>query len=81
MTQYNVGAPMVRLGIDVMGPLPETETGNKYVLIIMDYFSKWPEAFPMPNQEAITVAEILVKEVVCRFRVPKRQSLQVCCLQ
>ena len=31
----------------------------------MDYFSKWPEAYALPNQEATTVAEALVKELVC----------------
>jgi len=61
---------MERLAVDVMGPLPETEAGNKYLLIAMDYFSKWPEAYPLPNQEAVTVAEVLVKELVCRFGVP-----------
>ena len=52
------------------GPLPVTEAGNKYLLIAMDYFSKWPEAYPLPNQEAVTVAEVLVKELVCRFGIP-----------
>ena len=37
---YNVGEPMERVAIDVLGPLPETESGNKYILIAMDYFSK-----------------------------------------
>ena len=60
---------MERLGVDVMGPLLETEAGNKYLLIIMDYFSKWPEVFPMPNQEVRTVADILFKEVICHFGV------------
>ena len=36
----------------------------------MDYFSKWPEAYALPNQEATTVAEVLVKELVCHFGVP-----------
>ena len=36
----------------------------------MDYFTKWPEAYPIPNQEATTVAEVLVKELVSRFGVP-----------
>ena len=36
----------------------------------MDYFTKWPEAFSLPNQEAVTVADVLVKEYVCRFGVP-----------
>ena len=42
---------------------------NKYLLIAMDYFSKWPEAYPLPNQEAITVAKVLVNEFFCRFGI------------
>ena len=61
MVQYNVGAPMERIAVDVLGPLPELESGNKYLLIVADYFSKWTEAFPMRDQEATTVAEILVQ--------------------
>ena len=66
MAQYNVASPMERLAVDVMGPLPVTESGNKYLLIAMDYFSKWPEAYALPNQEATTVAEVLVKELSFR---------------
>jgi len=40
---------MERVAIDVLGPLPETNQGNKYILIAMDYFSKWPEAYALPN--------------------------------
>ena len=70
MKMYNVGAPMERVAIDVLGPLPLTEKGNKYLLIAMDYFTKWPEAFAIPNQEATTVAKVLVEEFFCRFGVP-----------
>ena len=65
MAKYNVGSPMERIAIDVLGPLPVTGAGNKYILIVADYFTKWVEAFPMANQEASTV-----REVVCRFGVP-----------
>ena len=36
----------------------------------MDYFSKWPEAYAIPRQDAEMVAEVLVNEFVCRFGVP-----------
>ena len=70
IAKYNVGSPMERIAIYVLGPLPITETGNKYILIVADYFTKWVEAYPMPNQEATTVAELLVREFISRFGVP-----------
>ena len=36
----------------------------------MNYFTKWPEAYPLQNQEAYTVATILLREFVCRFVTP-----------
>lgn len=70
MKQYNVGAPFERIAIDVAGPFPTTTSNNKYILVAMDYFSKWPEAYAIPNQEASTVAQVLVDNLVCRFGVP-----------
>ena len=70
MAQYNVGAPMERLAADILGPLPVSDSGNKYLLIVAGYFTKWTEAFPIQNQEASTVAEKIVKEVVSQFGVP-----------
>ena len=67
---YNVGAPWERIAIDVAGPFPVTDDGNKYIVVIQDYFTKWPEVFAIPNQEATTVAKKVVEEVVCRYGAP-----------
>ena len=67
---YSTGEPMERVAIDVLGPLPETDRGTKYILIAMDYFSKWPEAYALPNQEAVTIADVLVSQFFTRFGVP-----------
>ena len=67
---YNVGAPMERVAMDIMGPLPQSDRGNKYVLVISDYFTKWTESYAIPNQEAATVARVFVEEFVCRYGVP-----------
>ena len=72
LKQYNVGAPFERIAIDIAGPFPVTKDGNKYILVAMDYFSKWPEAYAIPNQEAVTVAQVLVDNLICRFGVPWR---------
>lgn len=70
MRQYNVGSPFERIAIDVAGPFPETGHGNKYIVVVMDYFTKWVEAYALPNQEAATIADVMVKEFVSRFGVP-----------
>ena len=70
MQQYNVGAPMERIALDALGSLPQSATGNRYIVMIADYFTKWPEAFAVPNQEATTVANLLVREFVCCCGVP-----------
>jgi hypothetical protein len=71
MHQYNVGAPFERVAIDIAGPFPQSDRGNRYFLIAMDYFTKWPEVYPIPDQEASTVADALVTDFFCRFGVPR----------
>ena len=41
-----------------------------YILVVADYFTRWTEAYPIHNQEAIIVAKRLVNEFICRFGVP-----------
>ena len=54
-----------------MGPLPETPTGNKHLLVVCDYFSKWVELLALPDIRAETVAERLVEDVFSRFGMPE----------
>ena len=65
-----VGAPLDRLGTDLLGPLPVTPRGNKYILTITDYFTTWVEIFAVPDQTAVTCAQTMLNEVVCRFGCP-----------
>jgi len=67
---YNVGSPFERLQVDILGPLPTTTSGNKYLLVFVDCFTKWVEAFPLRNFRAKKVAEIFVNQVVSRHGVP-----------
>ena len=70
MKQFNVGEPMERIAIDIMGPLPVTQNGDKYIMVVADYFTKWTEAYAIPDQTAETVAAVLVEEFICRFGTP-----------
>ncbi|XP_046846581.1 uncharacterized protein LOC124440270 [Xenia sp. Carnegie-2017] len=64
------GYPLERIAIDILGPLPVSTNGNKYIMVVGDYLSKWTESYAIPNQEAYTVAEKLVNEFICRFGAP-----------
>ena len=66
------GYPLQIVCVDIMGPLPETDQGSKYVLVAVDYFTRWVEAYGIPNQEAMTVARKLVDEMFCRFSPPEQ---------
>ena len=52
-----------------MGALPTTSTGNKYILVVTDLFSKWTEAFPLDSTDSANLATIIVNEVICQYRV------------
>ena len=58
------------IGIDLIGPLPETQRGNKYIVGVSDYFSKWVEAAGIPDKSALSVATFLL-ELICRLGVPQ----------
>ena len=72
MGTITAGYPMQIVAADLLGPLPESESGNSYILVVADYFTRWIEAFALPNQEAATVANKLVGEVFLRFLVPEQ---------
>ncbi|GBM57276.1 Transposon Ty3-I Gag-Pol polyprotein [Araneus ventricosus] len=69
LQRYNVGASFERMALDILGPFPVTTKGSRYVLVLMDYFTKWPEAIPIPDQEASTVAEELVQSWISCYGV------------
>ena len=57
-----------RWEVDIVGPLPITREGNRYIVVAMDYFSRWPEARPLKVANVDTVAMFLYEEIICRFR-------------
>src|SRR6059058_1662492 len=66
-----VGEPFERIGIDFVGPLERTRKGNKYILVVTDYLTKWPEAKPMRDATAENVVKFIYEGIICRHRCPK----------
>ena len=66
----NSSYPFEKVSWDIMGPLPVTSSGNKYIIVITDIFSKWVEAFPIQSTDTQTLATIFVNEVICRYGTP-----------
>ena len=58
--------------MDIIGPLPETSDGNRYILVFSDYTTKWPEGFALKDTKAETVAKVLVDEMISRHSAPRR---------
>ena len=72
LTQDLISGPFQRIAFDVIGPLPITKRGNRFILLVVDYFTKWVEAFALPQHTAIIVAQMLAEGWVCKFGVPMR---------
>lgn len=62
---------MQRIHIDIVGPLPRTRRGNRYILTVQCSFTKWAETYAIPNQRTTTCVRVLVKKTwICRYGVP-----------
>ena len=69
IADLKVGVPMGRVTADVVGPFPLSRQENRYILVLVDYFTRWVEAFPLPDQRADKVAQVVMR-FICRFSAP-----------
>ena len=56
-----------RLHMDIVGPIYKSFEGHEYILVVVDSFSRWVEAWPMRTQTAAEIARLLHDEVFCRY--------------
>ena len=64
--------PMERISIDTIGPLP-ADIGMKYIIVIIDTFTRYVELFPKQEVTAIAAADVLWRRT-CRFTAPPESS-------
>ncbi|KER25506.1 LOW QUALITY PROTEIN: hypothetical protein T265_14204 [Opisthorchis viverrini] len=65
-----VQRPNHRVGIDAIGPLPETRNGNHFIVVMTDYLTKWCETVPVKQEDARTIVSVIISERVSRYGVP-----------
>jgi ribonuclease HI len=63
--------PLQRWGLDLLGPLPPAQGNLRYVVVAVEYFSKWIEAKPLATITSTTIQKFFWQNIVCRFGVPK----------
>ena len=68
-----VGATLVTLSTDVLGLLPVTPRNNRCILVVTDHFTKWVEIFAVPDQTAVTTANVILNEVIARYGSPQSE--------
>ncbi|MGH0141537.1 UNVERIFIED_CONTAM: hypothetical protein FKN15_013229 [Acipenser sinensis] len=59
------------LGVDLMGPFPRSKKGNTFLLVIVDYYSKWVELFPLRDSKTSKIVQVLTKEIFTRWGTPR----------
>lgn len=61
--------------MDFLVPLPKTESGNEYILVMVDTFTKWMECLPFPSQTVEVTAFTAVNDFFSRLSTPSRFSV------
>ena len=64
------GYPNQTIAIDILGPFLQSISGNMWVLTIIDHFTRWPVAVPIPDRTSDTVASAIFKHWICEKGVP-----------
>ena len=64
--------PGETVAMDFTGPFPTSESGNRFILVFVDWFTKWVEIVPLPDQVAATVVRAFYDRIICRHGCPRR---------
>lgn len=57
--------------MDLIGKLKKTDSGYEYICVMVDYLTKWPQAYPLHRKSAAEVTECILK-FFHQFEAPKR---------
>src|SRR5689334_16557174 len=67
-----VSRPFEKVACDIVGPLPKSSTGNKFLFTFTNYLTRWPEVFALEETSTETIAKVFVEQVICRHGAPEQ---------
>jgi hypothetical protein len=67
---YHAGFPMERVHLDIIGPFHKSRTGNRYILVMVDQFTKWVKLAALPEQNAKMTVRAFMTRSVSTFGCP-----------
>ncbi|GJU57914.1 reverse transcriptase domain-containing protein [Tanacetum coccineum] len=71
MTSIMAPWPFYQWGMDILGPLPPARGGAKFMIVAIDYFTKWIEAKPLVKITGKEVIRFVMDNIICRFGLPR----------
>ena len=70
--RLHAGRPWQKVAVDLVGPMPETARGNRWILVLVDHFTRWQDALAIPDATAPVVAAALDERVFCYMGLPEQ---------
>ncbi|GJX85673.1 reverse transcriptase domain-containing protein [Tanacetum coccineum] len=71
MTSIMAPRPFYQWGMDILGPLPQAKGGAIFVIVAIDYFTKWIEVKPQVKITGKEVIRFVMENIICRFGLPR----------
>jgi len=66
-----VHSPFYQVGIDFVGPLPRSKREKRYIIVAMDYLTKWPEAKAVSEATAEAASNFIYEQIICQHGCPQ----------
>ena len=71
LTSINSPIPFAMWGMDILGPFPIASGQRKFLVVAIDYFTKWIEAKPLAKITTKQIAQFFWESIICRYGIPR----------
>ena len=71
LTSINSPIPFVMWGMDILGPFPIASGQRKFLVVAIDYFTRWIEAKPLAKITTKQIAHFFWESIICRYGIPR----------